>query len=96
MTDLPALRPLHSTPRPLQMKQAPAAFVPPAANWQDSQEQLGRSQNSGRCGTHWPRGFARPGQQHYGRDAPHVAQGKTTEIAVSPASFRWRETARPH
>jgi len=26
------------------MKQAPAAFVPPAANWQDSQEQLGRTQ----------------------------------------------------
>jgi hypothetical protein len=43
MTDLPALRPLHSTPRPLKMKQAPAAFVPPAANWQDSQEQLGRA-----------------------------------------------------
>jgi hypothetical protein len=43
MTDSPALHPLHATPRPLQMKQAPAAFVPPAANWQDSQEQLGRT-----------------------------------------------------
>ena len=55
MTDSPALPPLHSTPRPLQMKQAPATFVPSAANWRDSQEQLGRTRRH-----QWPRGFARP------------------------------------
>jgi hypothetical protein len=64
MTDLPALRPLHSTPRPLQMKQAPAAFVPPAANWQDSQKQLGRSP---RRRHQWPRDFVRPAHRNTAR-----------------------------
>lgn len=35
-------------------------------------------------------------QDAEGRDAPHVAQDKTTGIAVSPPSFRWRETGRTH
>ena len=44
MIDSSALPPLHSTSRPLKMKQAPAAFVPLAANCRDNQEQLGRTQ----------------------------------------------------
>jgi hypothetical protein len=70
-------------------------FVPPVANWQDSQEQLGRSQ---RPRLPRPRDFVRPRQQNYGRDAPHVAQDKTPEIAVRPASFASlrSQTGRPH
>jgi hypothetical protein len=96
--DSPALPPLHSTPRPLKMKQASAAFVPLATNCRDNQEQLGRSQIKGRYGTHRPRDFVRPRQQQYGRDASHVAQGKTKDIAVRPTSFvsLRSQTGRPH
>ena len=73
MTDSSALPPLHSTPRPLKMKQAPAAFVPLAANCRDSQEQLGRAQRRktpmaarlrpAKRSALWARCFAcRPGQ----------------------------------
>jgi hypothetical protein len=94
--DSPALPPLHSTPRPLKMKQASAAFVPLATNCRDNQEQLGRSQIKGRYGTHRPRDFVRPRHHQYGRDAPHVAQD--TDIAVRRTSFvsLRSQTGRPH
>lgn len=89
MTDSPALPPLHSTPRPLQVKQAPAAFVPTAANWRDSQEQLGRSR---RPRHQWPRGFARPGR------SSSREPGQLSLARNRPASLikpHWSDTSPP-
>jgi hypothetical protein len=71
------------------------SLVPPAANWRDSQKQLGRSRKPR---LQRPRGFARPTNPNYGRDAPHIAQDKTAKIAVTPASFASlrSQTGRTH
>ena len=82
--DSSALPPLHATPRPLKMKQAPAAFrsagckLPRQSRTARSHPQ--KEDTKGRETSSGPVRF-------YGRDAPHVAQDKTANLAVRPTSF---------
>jgi len=87
-----------STPRPLKMKQAPAAFVPPAANWQDSQKQLGRSQRlqkaarlrPAKAAALWARCSAcRPGQ-----DLSHSRE--TDQLCIATLANRSASLTKPH
>jgi hypothetical protein len=72
--DSSAWPPLHSTPRPLKMKQAPAAFVPLAANCRDNRRRhSGAPKNSnGREASpgHEPRLSREPGQLSLARNCP--------------------------
>ena len=92
--DSPALPPLHSASA---KDEASSRCIRSAGCKLSRQSRTARSlPNKGRCGTHRPRDFVRPRQQHYGRDAPHVAQD--TDIAVSTTSFvsLRSQTGRPH
>ena len=97
--DSPAFRPLHSLTHSASLiASAARTFAGCSRSFRRSQTaETGTDSGAPKDARHqWPRGFARPRDQQYGRDAPHVAQN--TDIAVRPTSFvsLRSQTGRPH